>query len=315
MRYDPELETFMKTAIAVHGGAGQWKYSADHLERAVTACCDAANAAQVILRAGGPALDAIEAAVRFLEDAPVVDAGKGSYLNAVGEIELDAMIMDGSTMELGAVAAVRGIRNPVSLARYVMFHSRHNFLVAQGAEAFADSINFPRCESNDLITDEQRVIYQEFLLSRDGEIGAFPSNSVEFDEGDTVGAVAIDVDGNLAAATSTGGTKLKEPGRVGDSPLVGSGAYADNLTAAVSATGNGEALMKILISKRVCDFVADGLSTQKACEAAIDVLSERVGGRGGLIAVDRSGRVGIAFNTVAMPYAYYIDDNSLENGK
>ena len=304
----------MKSTIVVHGGAGQWKYSADHLKQAVTACRDAAKAAQVILRAGGPALDAVEASVRFLEDSPVVDAGKGSYLNAAGEIELDAMIMDGSTMGLGAVAAVRRIRNPISLARNVMSHSRHNFLVAQGAEAFADTIGFPRCEYEDLITDEQRVIYHEYILSKDGQNGTFPSDSAEFDEGDTVGAVAIDMDGNLAAATSTGGTKLKEPGRVGDSPLVGSGAYADNYTAAVSATGHGEALMKILISKRVCDFVADGLSTQRACEAAVDVLNERVAGHGGVIAVDRRGRVGIAYNTVAMPYAYYIDDNLIKSG-
>ncbi len=304
----------MITAIVVHGGAGQWKYSVDHLKKAVSACREASKAAQVILRAGGPALDAIEAAVRFLEDAPFVDAGKGSYLNAAGEIELDALIMDGATMNLGAVAAVRGIRNPVSLARDVMSKSRHNFLVAQGAEEFADSISFPRCESEDLITDEQRVIYQEYLLFIDSQNGTYSSDSVEFDEGDTVGAVAIDMDGNLAAATSTGGTKLKEPGRVGDSPLVGSGAYADNFTAAVSATGHGESLMKILISKRVCDFVANGLSTQGACEAAIDVLSERVAGHGGLIAVDRKGRVGITFNTAAMPYAYYIDDNPIRSG-
>ncbi len=305
----------MKTAIVVHGGAGQWKYSADHLNRATIACQEAASAAQVILTAGGTALDSVEAAVRYLEDSPVVDAGRGSYLNAAGEVELDAIIMDGLTMELGAVAAVRGIRNPVSLARQVMANSRHNFLVAQGAELFAESIGFPQCEAGDLITKEQRVIYEEFVMENDGQGIVYPTDSIEFDEGDTVGAVAIDRAGNLATATSTGGTKLKEPGRVGDSPLVGSGAYADNWTAAASATGHGEALMKILISKRVCDFVADGLSTQRACEAAIDVLTERVNGRGGIIAVDRRGRIGIAFNTAAMPYAYYIDNQPIKSGK
>lgn len=291
-----------KPVIVVHGGAGQWDESEPRLEEAIAACRKAADAGQHVLLNGGPALDAVEISVRILEDSPVLDAGYGSYLNAAGQIEMDALIMDGATMDMGAVAAVQLVSNPISLARLVMTKSRHNFLVAAGAEAFADANGFPRCRLSDLLNDEQLVLLRSGMFHGQGISPAITED--ERLPGDTVGAVALDKDGNLAAATSTGGTKAKQPGRVGDSPLVGSGAYADNWTAAVSATGHGEALMKVLISKRVCDFVSDGLSTQKACEAAIDVLHERVGGQGGLISVDVRGRIGFAFNTKAMPFAH-----------
>jgi len=298
----------MQPTIIVHGGAGNWGTSQDRLDEAILACRNAAKAGQLILRAGGPALDAVEAAVRVLEDSPVLDAGRGSYLNSAGEVEMDALIMDGADMNLGAVAAVKRVRYPISLARKVMSDSKHNFLVGAGAEAFADEIGFPRCDPEDLITEEQSKLFSNF---HEGESIA-PTSILQPEEpGDTVGAVALDKSGSLASATSTGGTRRKQPGRVGDSPLVGSGAYADNWTAAVSATGHGEALMKILISKRVCDFVAVGLSTQKACEAAIDLLIERVNGKGGLIAIDIRGRTGIAYNTTAMPHAYSLTDGSI----
>ncbi len=261
---------------------------------------------------GGTALDAVEASVRLLEDSPVLDAGYGSYLNAAGQIEMDALIMDGETMDMGAIAAVQLIRNPISLARQVMIKSRHNFLVAAGAESFADAIGFPRCSLTDLLSEDQRELLESGLDIN--QTSSLLQSEEKMIPGDTVGAVALDVDGNLAAATSTGGTKAKQPGRVGDSPLVGSGAYADNWTAAVSATGYGEALMKVLISKRVCDFVADGLSIQKACEAAIDVLHERVNGQGGLISVDVRGRIGVAHNTKAMPYAFSQGDEPVTDG-
>jgi beta-aspartyl-peptidase (threonine type) len=253
-------------------------------------------------------LDAVEAAVRVLEDSPVLDAGRGSYLNAAGEIEMDALIMDGGTMSLGAVASVQRILHPISLARKVMTSCRHNFLVGKGAEEFADSIGFPRCTFEELLDDEMRERYlagESGLDLVSGEAGA---------AGDTVGAVALDSEGNIASGTSTGGTKGKRPGRVGDSPLVGSGGYADDWHAAASATGLGEALMKVLISKRVIDFVAEGLSSQKACEAAIDILQERVQGEGGLIAIDVRGRVGIAYNTIAMPHAYAVGDGEVISG-
>lgn len=278
------MEMAMKPAIIVHGGAGAWKLDSDRLPTAVTACQEAAQRGHKILLAGGSALDAVEAATRILEDCPALDAGHGSYLNSAGEVEMDAIIMDGETLNMGAVAAIQRVANPISLARLVMTETEHHLLVGQGAEAFADQMSFPRCSAEQLVASAQAMA----------------------ETTGTVGAVAIDQNGNLATATSTGGTKGKMPGRVGDSPLVGSGAYADNTTAAVSATGHGESLMKILASKQVCDFVDSGVDAHKACQAAIQLLESRVGGRGGLIAVDASGRVGFAFNTRAMPYAYCI---------
>jgi beta-aspartyl-peptidase (threonine type) len=283
----------MTIAIIVHGGAGDWTASTERAEEAVHACAEAAERGRAILLDGGSALDAVEAAVNILEDCPALDAGRGSYPNAEGNVEMDALIMDGRDLSMGAIAAIQRVRHPISLARRVMLDSGHNFLVGAGAEAFADSIGFPRCDVADLLVNMENA-------ARIRPVAAI---------GDTVGAVALDLHGNLAAATSTGGTANKLPGRVGDSPLVGSGAYADNWTAAVSATGYGEALMRVVISKRVCDFVGAGLSAWSACESAIRVLEERTGGEGGLIAVDARGYVGWAYNTRAMPHAYATDND------
>lgn len=302
----------MKTAIVVHGGAGDWGEVPDRLLRALPACIEAAEAGQAVLLRGGSALDAVETAVRILEDNPVLDAGRGSYLNANGEIEMDALIMDGRTLNLGAVAAVSRVQNPISLARQVLNHENHNFLVGPGAEAFANKIGFPRCQTSDLVTEENLAHFNNFNSQPDQPAPPSPNPA---DLGDTVGAVAIDSAGNLACATSTGGTRHKLPGRVGDSPLVGCGGYADNWTAAAGATGHGEALMKIIISKQVCDLVGNGLSAQAACDAAIHMLGERVNGSGGLIAVDARGQVGVAYNTNAMPYAYARGTEPVFSGK
>ena len=248
----------MQTAIIVHGGAGAWDLTSPRLESGISACYEAAAAGQAVLLAGGSALDAVETAVRILEDCPALDAGVGSYLNAAGNIEMDALIMDGRSLDLGAVAAVERVRYPISLARQVLELSEHTVLVGAGAGLFADSIGFPRCELADLIVDLELEKHQELR-----RLDAYETKTIFHEPGsmgDTVGAVAIDADGNLATATSTGGTRKKHPGRVGDSPLVGSGGYADNQTAAVSATGHGETLMKILISKQVCDFVANRIA-------------------------------------------------------
>ncbi len=288
----------MTLAIIVHGGAGGWNRSTAHKQEAIAACAQAAEAGQAILQQGGSAVDAVEAAVNILEDCPVLDAGRGSYPNAEGNVEMDALIMDGRDLNMGAIAAIQRVRHPISLARRVMLESGHSFLVGAGADAFADSIGFERCSVEDLLVDDLHI--DEMI----------PTSAI----GDTVGAAAIDIHGNVAAATSTGGTANKRAGRVGDSPLVGSGAYADNWTAAVSATGYGEALMRIVISKRVCDFVGTGLSARSACESAIRVLEERTGGVGGLIAVDARGNVGWAYNTAAMPYAYGVDEDPVISG-
>jgi L-asparaginase / beta-aspartyl-peptidase len=291
-----------KIAIVVHGGAGAWVLDSARMAVGQAGCRTAALAGHAVLAAGGSALDAVETAVHILEDCPALDAGRGSYLNANSEIEMDALIMDGRTLDMGAVAAIQRVRHPISLARRVMTDTPHTFLVGPGAEAFADRIGFPRCDVAELVVRDEA----DYALPETGG----PA-------GDTVGAVALDRHGNLAAATSTGGTRDKMPGRVGDSPLVGSGGYADNWTAAVSATGLGEALMKVVISKRVCDFVGGGLPAQAACQAAIELLAQRVGGEGGLIAVDARGHVGVAFNTTAMPHAYVVgtDAAGLVNGR
>jgi beta-aspartyl-peptidase (threonine type) len=295
----------MEPIIVVHGGAGPWKLKEDLLDMAVRDCRLGAEAGQDLLISGASALDAVEAAVRVLEDAPVLDAGRGSYLNRDGEIELDALIMDGATLQLGAVAAVQNVLHPISLARRVMTDSIHHVLVGAGAMRFADEIGFPRCEFEDLLTPEPE------LRAAIGQVSELATAV----EGDTVGAVALDVMGNVASATSTGGTRGKHPGRVGDSPLVGSGGYADNWSAAVSATGQGEVLMRIVISKTVSSLVAGGLSAQNACEAAIRMLAERTQGQGGLIAVDIRGGIGVAFNTGGMPYAYASGRNAIVSGR
>lgn len=269
-----------RPAVIVHGGAGAWAPGSARLARAMSVCGQAASAGRDALIAGGSAVDAVEAAVRALEDDPAFNAGRGSHPTRDGFVELDAMIMDGRDLGLGAVGAVRRVAHPVSLARLVMSRTPHTLLVGAGAEAFADSIGFPRCA--------------------DGYLLAGSDGGASYD---TVGAVAVDGAGNLAAATSTGGIPDKMPGRVGDSPLVGSGAYADNGSAAVSATGDGEALMKLVISKRVCDAVASGAAPQEACETALRELKGRFRAHGGLISLSPDGRFGIAFTTVAMPWA------------
>lgn len=281
----------MPIAIVVHGGAGVWSGEPARLNAAVAACGEAAAAGRKLLRDGGCALDAVELAVRALEDCPVLNAGRGSHPRSDGSIEMDAIVVDGRTLGLGAVACVRRVLHPVSLARLVLARSPHTLLVAHGAERFADEMGFPRCDDADLRVAD----------------GAGPGM-------DTVGAVACDAEGNLAVAASTGGVLRQAPGRVGDTPLVGAGAYADNTSAAATATGEGEALMKLVISKLVCDLVAEGATPQGACDAALDRLRARIGATGGLIAVDRRGRVGIGCSSPALPFAYAVSDGPVVSG-
>lgn len=298
----------MHTAIIVHGGAGSWTRRNNALPQAIEACREAARHGQTLLLQGATALDAVEAATRILEDCPVLDAGRGSYLNRAGEVEMDALIMDGETLHLGAVGAIQCVRHPISLARRIMHDCDHTFLVGAGADAFAEDIAFPRCTLDELLSPAQRERLRR--MSRDGGTAVIPGEAMG-----TVGAVARDSRGNLAAAVSTGGTDHKMPGRIGDSPLPGSGAYADNWTAAAVATGKGESLMKIVISRRICELVNTGLSAADACEAAIRILSQRVQGEGGVIAIDARGNVGHAYNTEAMPHAYAIGDNAVKSGQ
>jgi beta-aspartyl-peptidase (threonine type) len=299
--------------LVVHGGA--YDIPTETHQAHMDGCRRAAEAGWTVLARGGPALDAVEAAVRVMEDDPTFDAGYGSFLNAAGEVELDAIIMDGRDLDLGAVAAVQRVRHPVTLARLVMTASEHALLAGAGAEAFARQHGLPVCSTEELLAGRELERWRAAYASGNPHAwepfgGACPEQSRGAQGGpfgvepsDTVGAVALDADGNLAAATSTGGTFNKLPGRVGDSPLVGCGAYADNRTGAVSATGLGEALMKVVIAKTACDFIARGMTAQQAADAAIAVLAGRTTGEGGLIVLDRLGGVGIAHNTPYIAHA------------
>jgi beta-aspartyl-peptidase (threonine type) len=280
--------------IVVHGGA--WFIPETRREAFIDGCRQAAKAGWAHLIAGGSALDAVEAAVRVMEDDPIFNAGRGSHFNRSGDVETDAIIMDGATLNLGAVASVQGVQNPVNLARLVMERSSHNLIVGAGAQAFAREMGMS-------------LVEPAAMMGTPRIAGWSPP-----EEADTVGAVALDASGNLAVAASTGGTADKWPGRVGDSPLVGCGAYADNASGAASATGHGEKLMRIVISKTVCDYLAAGRPAQEAADAVIRLLYGRVGGYGGIILVDRHGQIGLAHNTPNMAYAYILPGHDVVAG-
>lgn len=292
-------------SLIVHGGA--WSIPDADIEDSLTGCRIAAQTGWQILAKGGPALDAVEAAARVLEDDPTFGAGRGSCINADGDVEMDAILMDGATLALGAVAAIQRVQHPITVARAVMEHTEHNLLVASGAEAFARSQGVPVYPKENLITERELARWREAQKAGPDRTAEFTSLAGH----DTVGAVARDVHGHLAVATSTGGTNNKMPGRVGDSPLVGSGAYADDRCGAASATGWGESLMKIVISKSACDLMASGATGQQAADIVIKRLSERVNGRGGIIVIDREGRVGHAFNTTRMARAWVTPEGEI----
>lgn len=292
----------MPISIAVHGGAGD--ISSERHAEARQGCREAALIGWHVLQSGGSALDAVEAAVRALEDNPAFNAATGACLTAEGNIELDAGMMDGRTLDVGAVAGIELVKNPISLARRVLV-SPHVLLVGRGAEQFADEQGIPRCTLQDLLTERQYQRWKQYLLEHHIDPESEPdiirreiATLATRDEPKhgTVGAVALDSTGALAAATSTGGIHNKYPGRVGDAPLVGCGFYADEL-AAISCTGHGEDFARLLIAKRAADFVAQGRSAQEAAEAAIAFLGEKATGTGGLILVDRTGGVGFAWNS------------------
>jgi beta-aspartyl-peptidase (threonine type) len=298
----------MSIAIIVHGGAGI--VTPERAESSQEGCKEAALAGWRILQAGGSALDAVEAAVRSLEDNPMFNAGTGACLTSDANIELDAGIMEGHTLQVGAVACIELIKNPISLARKVL-ESPHVLLVGKGAQEFALEQGILLCELEDLATERQYQIWLENKAKGNTEAGEEPryhrrevaSIEARKDKHGTVGAVAIDMTGRLAAATSTGGITNKYPGRVGDSPLVGCGFYADD-NAAVSCTGYGEDFIRLLIAKRTADYVARGETAREAAEAAIALLSAKATGTGGLIVVDRKGNLGFSWNSQNMKHAY-----------
>ncbi len=292
-------------AIIVHGGAGDLgpdddpassgARNAGRLEGVRLGCA----AGYAVLRAGGTALDAVEAAVRVLEDDPTFNAGTGATLGAAGDVELDASIMDGETLRCGAVAIVKDVRNPISLARAVMERSGHVMLAGAGASAFAREIGIPPYANELLVTARQRARWE---VARAG--GRAQGTG-------TVGAVARDLRGHLAAATSTGGTQMKRAGRVGDTAIVGCGTYADDALAAVSCTGDGERVIQLTLARQAADLVGRGLPAMDAARAAVALLGTRVGGKGGLIVVGPRGEPGFAHNTQVMSRAWLAADGTI----
>lgn len=294
----------MKPKLIVHGGA--WSIPEEYENAHVNGVRKAVELIYPDLLNGMAALDAVEKAVRVLEQDSTFDAGCGAFLNAIGEIELDAMIMDGATLNFGAVAAVQNILHPVTLARLILEKTEHCMLAGSGALNFARQMGIGEIDPRELLTPRELEFYEQ--IKNDPNF----KTKIPFEPAacDTVGAVAIDERGNLAAATSTGGTPRKLPGRVGDSPLVGAGAYADNLLGSCSATGWGESIMKVLLSKTACDFLNHFSATQ-AAENAVDILEKKVQGWGGVILIDKHGAYGFAHNTTKMAFAYAEDNGEV----
>jgi L-asparaginase / beta-aspartyl-peptidase len=299
----------MKIAIIVHGGAGN--IPAGLHADFESGCRVAAEAGWSVLAGGGSAMDAVETAVRILENDPVFDAGIGAHLNRDGDVELDAGIMDGESLMAGAVAAVRRIANPITLARRVLSDSEHVFLVGTGAERFAEQMGIPLCDPGDLIVARERSAWERRRAElaagkpRASQAVARQSDPVSASSSTgTVGAVALDMDGNLVVGNSTGGTFFKYPGRVGDTPIIGCGLYADNALGAAVCTGVGEQIMKTVLAKTTVDQIAFLGHAATAAKVAIGYFERRIGGQGGVICLSPAGEVGWAFSTPHMGYAY-----------
>jgi beta-aspartyl-peptidase (threonine type) len=253
-----------------------------------------------VLERGGSSLDAVEEAVVIMEDDETFDAGRGSFLNRDGKVQLDALIMDGATLRAGGIGCVERLRNPVRAARKILSESPHVYFVGEGAERFAAEHGVALCRNEDLIIprEVERLRAYQTQTSSGGDDLFAPAISH-----DTVGAVALDRDGNIAAATSTGGTLNKAPGRLGDSSLIGCGCYANNESAAASTTGWGEPIMKLVLAKWTADRIAAGNLPEWAAQESMNYLKERVNGHGGIIVLDTNGHFGIAHNTPRMAWA------------
>ncbi len=300
--------------LTVHGGA--WDIPDDLVEPHRQGVSNALAAGYALLEKGASAVDAVEAAVAVMEDDEAFDAGRGSFLTSDGRVQLDALLMDGATLRAGGVACVERLRNPIHAARLVMDLSPHVYFVGAGAEAFAAEHGMSLIDNSELVIDRERrhlVQAQNQTQQKQGNgladpVPAASSHPPQLSglhaatSHDTVGAVALDGRGNLAAATSTGGTLNKSPGRVGDSSLIGCGCYADNLSAAVSLTGWGEPIMKLVLGKWAVDRVQQGTPPAQAAEEAIAYLFHRLGGHGGIILLGPLGRVGVAHNTPRMAW-------------
>ncbi len=295
--------------LLVHGGA--WDIPDAALDAHQQGVQHALTTGYALLARGASAVDAVEAAVATLEDDEIFDAGRGSFLTRDGRVQLDALLMDGGAsgaMRAGGVACVERLRNPIHAARLVLDKSPHVYFVGGDAEAFAAQHGMPLIDNSELVLDRERARLADAQqkeragLSDETFSGPAAPALPNFASHDTVGAVALDARGNLAAATSTGGTLNKAPGRVGDSSLIGCGCYADNHSAAVSLTGWGEPIMKLVLGKWAVDRVLAGDAPETAAQASIAYLFRRLGGHGGIILLGPDGRYGIAHNTPRMAW-------------
>jgi beta-aspartyl-peptidase (threonine type) len=307
---NPNMGT-KKIGLAIHGGAGtiegskitpekESEYRAG-LERALTVGYE-------ILKRGGSSLDATEAAVRVLEDDPLFNAGRGSVFTSAGTNEMDASIMDGKALKAGAVGSVQHIKNPINLARLVMEKSPHVMLDCAGAEAFAKANGIELVDQKYFFTQERWDALQKIKAAEKNKASGAGKSFIitDQDRHGTVGAVALDKEGNLAAATSTGGTTNKMPGRIGDTPVIGAGTYANNQTCAVSCTGDGEYFIRAATAHEVSALMQyRGLKLREAAQTALETVKQ-LGGTGGLIAIDKNGEIALPFNTNGM-YRGYLD--------
>lgn len=297
-----------KAVIAIHGGAGaitRAQLSQEQELRYIQALSDIVETGQRMLKEGRRALDVVTEAVRLLEECPLFNAGIGAVYTRDETHELDACVMDGNTLQAGAVAGVSHLRNPVLAARLVMEHSPHVMMIGEGAENFAIAQGMERVSADIFSTPER---YAQLLAVRTTGETMLDHNATPLDENNkmgTVGAVALDMFGNLAAATSTGGMTNKLPGRVGDSPLVGAGCYANNANVAVSCTGTGEVFIRALAAYDIAALMDyGGLSLSEACERVVMEKLPALGGSGGLIAIDHEGNVALPFNSEGMYRAW-----------
>ena len=291
--------------LLVHGGA--WAIPDDMVQAHLNGVRNAIAAGWRVLDHGGTALDAVEEAVVLMEDDQAFDAGRGSFLNRDGKVQLDALIMDGSTLRAGGVGCVERIANPVRAARKILSDSPHVYFVGEGAERFAAEHGIALCKNEDLIIPREVERLREFQARTIEQSEDLFAPAISHD---TVGAAALDRDGNIAAATSTGGTLNKAPGRLGDSSLIGCGCYADNRTAAASTTGWGEPIMKLVLAKWAADRVASGSLPEWVAKEAINYLESRVSGHGGIILLDARGRFGITHNTPRMAWGVRTSDGA-----
>ena len=307
--------------LIVHGGA--WAMPDETIDAHRDGVSNALAIGHALLQDGATAVDAVEAAVTILEDDETFDAGRGSFLTSAGRVQLDALLMDGSNLRAGGVACVERLRNPIQAARLVLDKSPHVYFVGAGAEEFAQQHGMALIDNSELVIDRERNRLMEAQAK--ARVGLpdltfvgddkSPETALKpnLDSHDTVGAVALDSYGNLAAATSTGGTLNKSPGRVGDSSLIGCGCYADNRSAAVSLTGWGEPIMKLVLGKWAVDRVQRGTAPEISAQDAIAYLFKRLQGHGGIILLGPDGRFGLAHNTPRMAWGI-ANDQGLRTG-